>query len=565
MLYYILFLIYTIFLFFNTYKSNFFLITTIIFIIYKTGVLFKEWKNKRKLLNAKDSFKVDYNDVMSKADNKFLFNSNLIFCFSILMTTILYSYMEYLNTRYFKLKKIFLLSFAFIYPVLATLCLWDNPFLYYFNTLELNYIEKFYDLIFYKKVIRTDIKDTDNLNKELLITFLEKSKNLMKEYTTNKNLLRMYVILLSADFFLISFFCNLKWVFKMVIAYCLFYLLIFRKYNIDQNIFSSPLQSIISRSSNTSNFIFSDFRNMILYNNRGIDNNYIDTILENNDDLFENRKKNTKYNSIFMFKVGLFKRLVYFSTIVFYYYKSKLSFTTVSITESLVVISYMFMMNDHIFFSINHLTKALKITDEYNKYRLDEIKNHKYRGFLEKISNNIKYKDNTIYLYETPFKNKIIYLRGKSGKGKTTILKNIVYNIPELSICYLSQELELNLKNINLKKVIQGFLIEENDDYIKEAMDISCLSDKFLMDSVISEASGGEKQRIRIARVIYYLKITKSNILVMDEPDNNLDSLLFQRIINNILKLENLKHIILTSHKFSSLQNIPNIQIYDIK
>ena len=133
-----------------------------------------------------------------------------------------------------------------------------------------------------------------------------------------------------------------------------------------------------------------------------------------------------------------------------------------------------------------------------------------------------------------------------------------------LEIAYLSQELDLNINKIKLKDIIQGFLKEYNEEYINLAIKLSRLDSKFNIDSVVNDVSGGEKQRIKIARIIYFIKVNKSNILIMDEPDNNLDIINFKEIVNNLLKINELKQIIFTSHKPEVLKYLSNYQIIDI-
>jgi ABC-type Mn2+/Zn2+ transport system ATPase subunit len=66
------------------------------------------------------------------------------------------------------------------------------------------------------------------------------------------------------------------------------------------------------------------------------------------------------------------------------------------------------------------------------------------------------------------------------------------------------------------------------------------------IDSTLPEPSGGERQRLLIARGLYRLQLEKLPILMMDEPDNHIDKS-FPDIIEKIKKLHH-GPIFLTLH-----------------
>ena len=241
--------------------------------------------------------------------------------------------------------------------------------------------------------------------------------------------------------------------------------------------------------------------------------------------------------------------------------------STVAITTSILVINYVFINNAEIFYLIVAYNEAKFIENEYNNMDLNSIKNDKYRKFIEFTSKKVEFRNNYFYIEGNKINKKMTYLNGESGKGKTTILKCILYyNLDILNqIAFLSQELDLDINNIIIDDVICGF--EKNKDlkFIKKAMEIACLDKRFKIGENINNISGGEKQRCKIARIIYYSLISKCKYLIMDEPDNNLDYITFKRIMKNILKLDHISNIIFTSHKKNIIKDFPKEELLDIK
>lgn len=140
-----------------------------------------------------------------------------------------------------------------------------------------------------------------------------------------------------------------------------------------------------------------------------------------------------------------------------------------------------------------------------------------------------------------------VAIRGNNGSGKTTIAKLLMgFHYPESGEIYIGG---INLKNSSVSSIrkivsyisqdtflfndtIYNNLIVGSDEVDKSEIEEcvqSCGLTDFInnlpsgYDTLISEdgknLSGGEKQRIAIARAL----ISKKKILIMDEPDSNLD------------------------------------------
>jgi len=117
---------------------------------------------------------------------------------------------------------------------------------------------------------------------------------------------------------------------------------------------------------------------------------------------------------------------------------------------------------------------------------------------------------------------------GGNGTGKTTLLKTILGSIPELSgriqwgtktdIGYYAQNLEtLELRNEVIQELRRVAPTADNGT-------LRSFLAKFLfmgedVFKPVSALSGGEKGRLRLAKLIY----SRKNVLVLDEPTNHLD------------------------------------------
>ena len=306
---------------------------------------------------------------------------------------------------------------------------------------------------------------------------------------------------------------------------------------------------------------------MIFYEEIKRDNNF-ETFIYNNNKNISKRKKKLELESLsFNYKFNLFKRLVYCFAILYQFLRFHKGMSTVAITTSILVINYVFINNAEIFYLLVAYNEAKFIENEYNNINLESIKNEKYRKFIELTSKKVEFRNNYFFIEGNKIDKKMTYLNGESGKGKTTILKCLLYyNLDILNkIAFLSQELDLDINNIIIDDVICGFEKTKDINFIKKAMKIACLDKRFKIGDNINNVSGGEKQRCKIARIIYYSLISKCKYLRMDEPDNNLDYVTFKNIMMNILEIDHISNIIFTSHKKNIIKDFPKDLLLDIK
>lgn len=179
------------------------------------------------------------------------------------------------------------------------------------------------------------------------------------------------------------------------------------------------------------------------------------------------------------------------------------------------------------------------------------------------INNNVLSKN----IKETFNKGDVVWIRGKSGKGKSTLLKLIpkfrtvdsIYingkNIKEYDtyelrnkICYLSQEVPIinaSLRDnifLNLKydKNIEKKILEE--PILESILRNKSLDD--IIDPKGSVLSGGEKQKIAVIRAIY----DSNEVLILDEITSNIDRESALDIYDRLMELKKDKIIFIVSH-----------------
>jgi ABC-type multidrug transport system fused ATPase/permease subunit len=229
-------------------------------------------------------------------------------------------------------------------------------------------------------------------------------------------------------------------------------------------------------------------------------------------------------------------------------------------------ISYENLINELNNFSNTKLDNRNLLENNSNK--------HENPNILVKIKDmNFKYnKDQDLILKNISIdikKNEIIGLMGKSGSGKTTLINLILGLLKKQSgeyylkkkaiISYVPQDiyiLDSSLKE-NIAFGIEKNLINEQKisecierSQLKELINNKNLGEDTTTGEKGSKFSGGERQRVGIARALY----NNSSLLIFDEATNALDTQTENEIIKTLLGLKNKLSIIIVSHHLSSLK-----------
>ena len=219
--------------------------------------------------------------------------------------------------------------------------------------------------------------------------------------------------------------------------------------------------------------------------------------------------------------------------------------------------------------------KGAKNLEKWNKIKIKNLTfDYKNEGVLEGFNLNIKKGDR-------------IGIVGKSGGGKSTLFKLLLkLYLPKKGmisfdgkpIIEIKQESLANkisivlqdteLFNLSLRENIlisRGGVLDSKD--YEKAIKISQVDkiikklkqgDKSLLGEKGVRLSGGEKQRLGIARAIY----KNSDIIIFDEATSNLDYGLENKIQNGLGKLKG-KTLIFAAHRLSTLKNVDKILFLD--
>lgn len=196
-----------------------------------------------------------------------------------------------------------------------------------------------------------------------------------------------------------------------------------------------------------------------------------------------------------------------------------------------------------------------------------EIELKKIYKSYEKRKSKIEVIKEFSYKFEP---NNMYLIKGESGTGKTTLMsliglldypdsgeilfnKKRVDNLKEKELCnirkndisFLFQDYNLLEKMTvyeNIKIVFEENKEKEVEKRINDVLDLLKLSHR--KNHLASELSGGEKQRVTLARAI----VKEHSILICDEPISNLDESNAKTIIEILKQSKKDKLVIVSCH-----------------
>lgn len=233
---------------------------------------------------------------------------------------------------------------------------------------------------------------------------------------------------------------------------------------------------------------------------------------------------------------------------------------------------------------LEKVSDDLDIANKINKTNsVDNFNNQINKIEFKNVS--FKYTDNLV-LRKVNFsfqKGDIIGIKGASGSGKTTLINLIVGLLPpsEGKIVFNNEHLQKNNKPIfNVGYVPQNiflnddsilrniaFGIENNNinlekiDKLIQSLQLSSLiknfknNNNFSIGENATKISGGEKQKIGIARALYF----DPELIILDEATNELDASTEELILKTIDDYCQTKITIIISHKDSTLKKCNKI------
>lgn len=232
--------------------------------------------------------------------------------------------------------------------------------------------------------------------------------------------------------------------------------------------------------------------------------------------------------------------------------------------------------------TIKRYINLLELKDDLSLEKGKQIENIKGNIELKHIS--FGYNQNNLIkdLSLTIKENSSVAFVGESGSGKSTIIKLIIGLIKPKQGAVLIDDQNLSGFNLNSfydhvtyisqdAPIFDGTLRENlvfdkkvSDEEIEKVLDLVCLNDFYKnlekgLETELGEkgvkASGGERQRIALARLFF----DNSKIIILDEATSAMDNITEKIVMNNIVKNLKNKTIIVIAHRLETIKDVDKI------
>ena len=236
--------------------------------------------------------------------------------------------------------------------------------------------------------------------------------------------------------------------------------------------------------------------------------------------------------------------------------------------------SFDIVTNEIIEFKKNNL-ELNKFSRNYSELEKDLIKLENIK-FSYRNNESIRLLENINLSIQ---KGEMIGIIGKSGAGKSTLI-NLILGLLSPSAGQINfDKKELLHKNIFSLVPQEIYLLDDtlrnnigfgedknkiSDQQVKDAISSAGLN-SFMeknnkgLNLIVGERgirlSGGEKQRVGIARALY----KNPDVLILDEATSSLDVITEKEIIKSINQLKNKLTIVIVSHRLSTVENCDKV------
>ena len=158
---------------------------------------------------------------------------------------------------------------------------------------------------------------------------------------------------------------------------------------------------------------------------------------------------------------------------------------------------------------------------------------------------------------------KLNIIVGKSGSGKTSLLKEIIAkgnktnllfptNLKKRDFVYIDQR--YNTSALLVREMCEFFGIIDSLKFKKMLSNFGIEHDIF-MQKPLDKISGGELQRIMISMAL----VSKNNIIILDEPTSALDNKLGKKVFSSLRKVSTNKLLIIVTHDKALIENNDNV------